>query len=288
MNNTYAILSEVNSVEEQSLVKSMTNEEILKVAPRCFCKVPTNPNVSNKYVLASTEQVIEDMRNLSWVPVEASQPRQRRANSVNSYHSVTFRNNNIAIYKVDEDCQKQIEYIPQLVLTNSHDGFNRFHFYIGLHKVENGQQIIMQTDSMGSFSIRHIHYSFSELQSIVNDAVQSVPDQIEVMKKMQNRVLTQQEKRQLALAAIRYRKHNPDFEVSDALLDEMLEPAEQSIANQTNLWNIFSTIHEKIMTGNFFVENKKGKLRKCRKINSVANSIYLNRMMFNEAAKFIG
>ena len=53
----------------------MSDEEIMSVCPNAFKTTPTNPNVSDKYVQASTIDVIRDMRNLGWYPVQAKQCR---------------------------------------------------------------------------------------------------------------------------------------------------------------------------------------------------------------------
>lgn len=280
-------LANTSSMESVELVRSLSDDEIRNLAPRCYCTEPTNPAVSKRYVLASTDTVIADMRKLGWEPVMASQPRKRRSTrGINSYHMVTFRNPNVVIYRTNEAGEKVVDCIPQIVLTNSHDGFNCFRFHVGLFRLVCSNGLIIKTAEMGSFGIRHINYSFSELQEMVNTVVTSVPSQVQIMNHMQGRELTQDEKRALALTAIRLRKKNDEFEVSEMLLDEMLEPIRTEDAGN-NLWNVFNNIQEKIMNGNFFTEGKQGKRRKGRKITSISNSLFLNGELFKAATAFL-
>ena len=53
----------------------MSNDDILKVCPMAFETIPTNPNVSERYIQANTITVIEDLRKLGWYPVQAKQCR---------------------------------------------------------------------------------------------------------------------------------------------------------------------------------------------------------------------
>ena len=43
-----------------------------------FHQTPTNPNVSDKYIQASTIDVINDLAKLGWYPVQAKQCRNKK------------------------------------------------------------------------------------------------------------------------------------------------------------------------------------------------------------------
>jgi len=49
----------------------LTENDLRVRAPYIFAEEPTNPNVSDKYIQATTIDVIRDMEKLGWRPVDA-------------------------------------------------------------------------------------------------------------------------------------------------------------------------------------------------------------------------
>jgi len=273
--------------DEHNVQKQLSNEQIQLIAPNAFCKAPTNPGVSQKYVFASTETVIEDMKKLSWNVVEAKQPR-KRCNSFRSYHMIAFQNENVKIYKNDENgCKTIVDCYPRIILTNSHDGFSSFKFMVGLYRLVCSNGLIIATKEFANYSIRHINYTFEELRELVNSVIAAIPTHVEIMNKMQDKALTVSEQRQLALAGLRNRKGDPELEVSNALLDELLEPTRKEDEGNT-LWNTFNILQEKLMNGGFLIEGKNGKARRARQIKAIGKTVGFNQALFKEAAAMIG
>ena len=58
--------------DDKLATQFLTKEEIQKVCPLAYAEAPTN-KVSDKYVLANTGTVIEDMEKLGWKVVSAKQ-----------------------------------------------------------------------------------------------------------------------------------------------------------------------------------------------------------------------
>lgn len=271
-----------NNVE---LHKFLTTEDIKRLAPKVFCDAPTNPNLSKHYTFASSETVIEDMKKLGWEVVSASQPHPRRHNTVNSFHMVSFQNPEIKITKTMSDGTTVVDCYPRIILTNSHDGFTSFQFRVGIYRVVCNNGLIIATDQFEAVRLRHIHYTFEELRNLVNTITELVPTQVEVMNRMQGRVLTQAEKNHLALTAIRNRSNNPEMEVMDFILEDIVTPVRPEDEGD-DLWTVFNVIMEKMMSGEFQIEGKRG-LRKARKITSIWKNIHLNQDMFKAAVAMI-
>lgn len=114
----------------------LTKEELKKACPAAFKTEPTNPKVSDRYVQANTETVIDDLEKLGWYPVQAKQCRTNKNSSgVRSLHMIAFQNPDVKIVKQGSDGGETVDSWPRIILTNSHDGFNSFKFLLGMFRL---------------------------------------------------------------------------------------------------------------------------------------------------------
>jgi hypothetical protein len=267
----------------------MTKEQMRKVAPYIFAKGATNPAVSDRYVFASTETIIDDMAKLGWEVVDCKQQRANKRSNIRSFHMVAFQNPDIFITKTDENGQETIDCFPRIVLTNSHDGFNSFKFMVGIFRLVCSNGLVVATDTFADISIRHINYTFEELRSVVAKAILSVSDNISVMNEMQDTILTDEQKSALATEALRIRKGVKDdekFTVAEEDIADILTP-ERTQDEGDDLWTVFNVLQEKIIRGNFKTKSaKNGKLRKARPITCVAKDIEINQNFFKAASAY--
>ena len=109
----------------------LSNDELKALCPHAFKDEPTNPNVSGKYIQANTMTVINDLAKLGWYPVQAKQCRAKKNSSgIRSFHMIALQNPDIKILRNGE-----VDAYPQIILTNSHDGFNSFKFMLGIFRL---------------------------------------------------------------------------------------------------------------------------------------------------------
>ena len=281
---TLNTVENLNNLTQDSSVmpQILSKDEIQRIAPMVYYKEPTNPHLSKYYTMASTETVIDDIKRLGWEVVNCRIPRRTRRHTFGSMHMVVFQNPAVKVVKDDN----VVVAYPRIILTNSHDGFCSFRFRVGLYRPDTDTFLIITSKNEDNFTIRHMGYTFEELRNLVNMAVDSIPTHIEVINKMRSRELTDDERRKLALAAIRSRRNDPEYECSNVILDMMLEPTRPEDAGN-DLWTAFNIIHEKVMEGMFQFTGKNGKLRKARKITSIGKEISLNQSLFDAAASLI-
>ena len=64
------------SFQDNKLTSFLTIEQLREKCPMAFKTTPTNPKVTERYVHANTQTVIDDFAKLGWYPVEAKQCRQ--------------------------------------------------------------------------------------------------------------------------------------------------------------------------------------------------------------------
>lgn len=279
-------------IHANSEVRYMTNEEIRKKCPLAFAQAPTN-HVSDKYVLANTATVVEDMEKLGWLPVIASQ-RKRRANASGrfSYHMIVFQNPNLKIVNKNDDGSETVDSYPRIILTNSHDGMATFRFRVGIYRCicENG--LVIPSNELTDVRVRHINYTFEGLRQIICKAVETLPDQVKIMNTMKTVELNDEQKLDMAkkMLAIREEKKVDEVTVEKATLEDMLAPARKEDEGNS-LWNVFNILQEKVIRGGFMREsqrqNSKTKYRKVRRVSSFIKDLEFNERMFATALEYV-
>lgn len=273
------------SFGNDNLCRFMTKEEMREKAPYIFATGATNPKVSDKYVFASTETIIDDMAQLGWGVTACKQQRASKRSKVRSFHMLAFQNPNVFVTREDENGTEVIDSYPRIILTNSHDGLNSFKFMVGFFRCVCSNGLIIATQTFEEVSIRHINYTFTELRETVAKAIEAVSETVKSMNVMQGIELTAEQKKELAVSALRIRDgldENEKLKVSDEDVNELLTP-KRTEDEGDSLWNVFNVLQEKIMTGDFKRTKDNGKVRKARPITGAAKDIEVNQKLFKAA-----
>lgn len=284
-------MSTMLSFNNDNLATSfLSNDDIRRVCPMALHTMPTNPDVSDKYVHANTMTVVEDLAKLGWFPVQAKQCRNKKNSSgIRSFHMIALQNPDVKITKTLDNGEKIVDTYPRIILTNSHDGFNSFKFMVGLFRLVCSNGLVVCNNQMVDMSIRHINYDFEELRRIVASAIEQVPGIVNTMNEMRTIMLTDEQKTALATEVVKIRKGVEDDEnyVVDAeVVEDILTPV-RSEDNGNDLWTIFNICQEKMIKGGFGLQSKTNKLRKQRGITSIKNDIEFNQKLWLSATNLL-
>jgi hypothetical protein len=268
----------------------LSNDDIRRVCPMALHTMPTNPDVSDKYVHANTMTVVEDLAKLGWFPVQAKQCRNKKNSSgIRSFHMIAFQNPDVKITKTLDNGEKIVDTYPRIILTNSHDGFNSFKFMVGLFRLICSNGLVVCNNQMVDMSIRHINYDFEELRKIVASAIEQVPNIVNTMNDMRNVMLTDEQKTALATEVVKIRKGVEDDEnyVVDAeVVEDILTPVRNE-DNGNDLWTIFNICQEKMIKGGFGFRSATNKLRKQRGITSIKKDMDFNQRLWQTASQYL-
>ena len=266
----------------------LTKDQLRKICPVAFKDAPTNPDVTDRYLFVNTETIIDDLDKLGWMPVTAAMRKNRGKDTIFSKHMVSFQNPNIKITSKDGD-----DAFPRIIMTNSHDGLQAFKFSVGIFRLVCSNGLVVADEKFSEFKIRHKGYTFAELRDVVAQAVKDLPNKVEVLNKMRNKILTQDEKQKLALDALLIRAGiTPDsdkakeFEYDQETIQDILEPKRKEDKGD-DLWKTFNVIQEKITQGEFHAAFKGAKVRKIRKIKSFEKDLQVNKELFKLATALI-
>lgn len=263
----------------------LTKEQIKAVAPIVFATEPTNKGVSEKYLHVNTETIIDDLAKLGWIPVTAMQrkakPRKDGSATIRSKHMISFQNPDLMIKGKDGD-----DAFPRIIVTNSHDGFNSFQFRVGIYRLVCSNGLVVADEEFSAFKIKHKGYTFEELQAVVAQAVADLPNKIQILNKMQARMLTPEEQRQLALDAMALRSTNPDTKYDEASIAEVLASTRKEDEGDS-LWLVFNRVQESIINGGYSAALSGAKVRKVKKIKSFERDLQVNQDLFKLAVALV-
>jgi len=254
----------------------MDVEQMKNEAPSIFTTTPSG-NVTEKYVYIPTLTVIQDMELLGWGVVDVKEVKAR-TNGTRGFqkHLVVFRNNDLVIEGENGD-----DVSPQILLTNSYDGKSCFEFVAGLFRMicENG--LVVTTEEFENVRIRHMGYTFEELQKQVFEMVERLPLTVESMNRMKETELRDTQIVDFARKAVRVRFGEGTQKVDIA---ELVEP-ERAEDIGKDLWSVFNVVQEKLANGNFEYRYNN-KTRKGREIKNFKQDQQFNKDLFKLALSY--
>jgi len=256
----------------------LSTSEIKQRANSIFTETAA-PTVSDKFTHIPTHRVIEDMVQLGWGVVDAKQVKARKGQGFQK-HLVVFRNPDVVINGADGDTV-----FPQILLTNSNDGKNAFTFTAGLFRLvcENG--LVISTETFEDVRMRHMGYTFEELQAQIRVMVEQLPLTVESMNKMKSIQLDEKQAVEFALKALATRFNEDEMKRIKVDAKELLKPVRKEDEG-SDLWSVFNVIQEKILDGDFnYVAGNKS--RKARKIKNFNQDFKVNKELFAMAAEYI-
>jgi len=266
----------------------MNKEQLKEVCPLAFATEATNPKVSGKYLFVNTETIIDDLDKLGWKPVQAAQRKGRGKSTIFSKHMIAFQNPDLKIKGKDGD-----DSFPRIIMTNSHDGMQAFKFSVGIFRLVCSNGLVVADEQFSDFKIKHKGYTFDELRGVVNQAVADLPNKVEVLNQMKQRVLTQEEKNKLALDAMLIRAgispgsdKAKEFNYDDETIIDILDPKRDADKGD-DLWRVFNVVQEKITQGDFHAALTGAKVRKVRKIKSFEKDLKVNKELFKLATALV-
>ena len=284
-------MSTMLSFNNDNLATSfLSNDDIRRVCPMALHTMPTNPDVSDKYVHANTMTVVEDLAKLGWFPVQAKQCRNKKNSSgIRSFHMIALQNPDVKITKTLDNGEKIVDTYPRIILTNSHDGFNSFKFMVGAIRLICSNGLVLSSHKLANFSIRHINYTFEGLRIIVNDIIKEIPNIVNTMNAMQSVYLNDEDKKQFAMSVLKIRKElneTDTISINDETINDILNPLRPEDDGNT-LWNVFNVCQEKMIKGGFTALSANNKMRKQRKITSIKKDIDYNQKLWETATNFL-
>jgi len=256
----------------------LTKSQMKEKASSIFTTSPAD-NVSKHYTHIPTSTVIDDMDKLGWGVVDVQQVKARKGVGFQK-HLLVFRNPDVVINGDDGDTV-----FPQILLTNSHDGKNAFTFTAGLFRLVCANGLVISTQEFENVKMRHMGYTFEDLQVKIKEMVERLPLTVESMNKMKTTVVEEKEALEFAKKALTTRFTKEQIKVFKIDLNELITPV-RSEDEGSDVWSLFNVVQEKIITGDFTY--KVGvKERKAREIKNFSQDLMVNKKLFAMANELV-
>lgn len=256
----------------------LSDEQIRGVAPSVFATTP-QAGVSERYAFVPTGQVVSRLREAGWSPVEASQQYVRLSDRQGfQKHVLRFQRRGI---------QPVVgEYLPELVLLNSHDRSSAYQLQAGLFRLICGNGMIVSDSTFERVSIRHSGFTPDEVIEAsfkLLDGIPAITSRVEAFK---GRKLNGTELETFAGAALRLRFENVQeapISASKLLTSRRYEDAGD------DLWHIFNRVQENLIRGgqrDLSRRREDGRrYPRTRAIAGLDQNIRLNRELWNLAER---
>ena len=258
----------------------MSDDQIKEIAPAVFTQKPSD-EVSKHYTHIPTTKVINDMRTLGWDVVDVKEVKARKAKTRGvQKHMVVFRNPAVVINGEDGDTV-----FRQILLTNSHDGKNAFTFTAGLFRLicENG--LVISTTQFEDVKMRHMGYTFEDLQANIREMVEKLPLTVESMNRMKEIEMGEKAALDFAKRALETRFDEKQMNRIQVDLNELLKPVREEDFGK-DVWSIFNVVQEKIIEGDFqYIAGSK--VRKARRVKNFNQDQKINKELFELALEYV-
>ena len=255
----------------------ISKDQIRKQAPSIFTAQGA-PGTSDKYAHIPTDKIIDDMSALGWSVVDAKEVRARKGVGFQK-HLVVFRNPEVVINGSDGDTV-----FPQILLTNSHDGKNAFTFTAGLFRMicENG--LVIATEQFEDVKMRHMGYTFEDLQKNIREMVARLPLTVESMNTMKQIELGEEQALEFAKKALETRFDELQMTRIKVDLKDLLAPTRREDKG-SDLWSVFNVVQEKLLGGGFdYISGTK--VRKARRVKNFKQDQKINQDLFSLALQY--
>ena len=254
--------------------KVLSNEEILKVAPSVFAENP-NQKVSDKYRFLPTIKVVDALRDMGYGVVRAEQSRSLQPGQREfARHMLRFRHaSNMQIANVGDE-------IPELVLTNSHNGLTTYNLMLGIFRLACSNGMIVMSDQLESLRIRHTG-SKDLLQNVIDVTgriIEEAPKAIEQIHRFKQIVLTPDEQLAFGSAAREIYPSSIALEPREMLWSH--RSADGNSSQDRSLWQTSNSIQENMIRGGMSGRTTKGGRTSTRAIKSVQNDIDINKALW--------
>lgn len=257
-------------------MKGLNTLHLMHAAPSVFADEACD-GMSPRYEFVPTSRVVDALSRAGWTPVLAVEQRVRRAGRIGyQKHMIRFR---MGSHRTVGDT------LPELVLTNSHDGRSSFKIQGGLFRLVCGNGLVVATKSFGQVTLRHVGFDDNYAVSIAEDYARRLPEISDTVEAMQSRILSPRERRRLAREAIQLRwPGNRRFRIR---ADHMLGVRRMTDAG-ANLWLTYNVIQENLMQGGVETrERETGKILHTRPIRSIDETLRVNEGLWGLAANVL-
>jgi hypothetical protein len=257
-----------------SAFESFLDPDVLRArAPAVFAP-GAHESTGRTYAFLSTEKLLDALAQAGFRPVEAQQAGVRSKSMVHARHVIRLRRQFETIDLSD--------YIPELVLLNSHDGTSAYQLRLGMYGVHCRNGLIVSHGAFPVFRVAHRGDILDELIRAALEMAERFPALATQVQQMRRHVPNHEQRRDFASYALtlRYPNGAPTGIDSSKLLVPRRAEDEGSDA-----WTTFNVVQENVLRGGLRYVTEEGRNRSVRGISSIRTNVRLNTALWEAATQ---
>ncbi len=251
----------------------LSNETLRRACPSVFAATPYH-GMSRRYRMVPTIEVVDILRDRGFQPVKAVQNRSRiEGKQAYTRHMIRFRHND---YLTPQTVGSEL---PELVLSNSHDGTAAYRFNSGIFRLVCSNGLLIAAADFGGISVKHS--GGSDFHDRILDATfRIVEDTPKTLAKIEDwKRLALPAPIQTAYAeAAHTLLDNPSITPAQLLTPRRVEDKAAADGSRS-LWVTYNTVQESIMKGGIEGHAPTGRRTTTRPVKSVERDLRLNRAL---------
>lgn len=246
--------------------------------PSIFAEGPS-PLVSPKYQFIKTSDVLESLSEIGWTPREMSEVRARKP------HTIGFQKHLIRLTNPGWSPIREIgDEVPEIILTNSHNGKNSFSFRVGIYRMVCSNGLVIPTEELTNVTIKHFGSMKSQIEEAVERMTSTFPSIYEDIQRMKNKELNSSQISSFSREAIKARSLTLEKSSPSGYQEILLVQRPEDDGN--SLWKTYNRIQENLTEGNLQIGTRKGN-RKASPVKSIDKGIKMNEGLWTLAKSYL-
>jgi hypothetical protein len=229
--------------------------------------------LTDKYKVVSTKELVSKIEGLGFT-VDKFVANKVRSEEKRGFqkHRVIF---NSPLMKATEDG------VPQLLLTNSHDGTSAVILQLGFFRLVCSNGLVIGKSISTPIAIRHTGNDLQErLVAAVNDIVRQATELNEHIEKMKSITLSNEKIREFQTKALSLRLGD------DVKVENFAFPVHRQADTPHDVFTVLNVIQESLIRGGASVtvlKDNQFKTRKLRKVTSISTQTKINAELWDMA-----
>jgi Domain of unknown function (DUF932) len=247
----------------------LADDDLRRIAPSIFAVAPWE-RMSARYKMVPTIEVVGMLAGEGFHPVRAAQSRTRiECKGDFTKHLIRFR------HATHLDPIRVGDEVPELILTNSHDGSAAYRFMSGIFRLVCSNGLTVQSADFGSVSVRHSGGAGFERQILdaTREVIADAPRTLEKIETWKQIELAPKQREAFAAAVLELRDSKA-IEPAQLLTTRRPEDA------KPDLWTTANVLQENTMKGGLRGRAETGRRVTTRPVKSVGEDVRMNRALW--------
>jgi len=232
------------------------------------------PTLSDKYKLAKTSEMVKRIEGLGFTMSKfvALKCRKKERQGFQKHRAIF----------TSPELKATADGVPQLLLTNSHDGTSSVVLQLGFFRYVCSNGLIVGNNIIAPVRVRHSGNDFDErLIVAINHIVAQAHKLTESIDKMKSIVLSDSE-------ILAFQREALQKRLGDAKIESFSMPVHRNEDTATDLFTVMNVVQENLIRGGarvILAQDGKRKDKAIRRVNSLVSQTEINTMLWDLASQ---